>query len=145
MTTPADLVLTQIPVLDSTMAYREAGSPNSPMVLFLHGNPTSSYLWRNIIGDQNSCRRERRSPFVLFASESLPEFRSHLAMDYFSVLKRRIQEGQSIDCFRCTHADSPPPNADGNSLGTIRAFPGAAASGFLPRICVSCLGVPKVS
>ena len=49
MTTPADLVLTQIPVLDSTMAYREAGSPNSPTVLFLHGNPTSSYLWRNII------------------------------------------------------------------------------------------------
>ena len=49
MTTPADLVLTRIPVLDSTMAYREAGSPNSPAVLFLHGNPTSSYLWRNII------------------------------------------------------------------------------------------------
>jgi haloalkane dehalogenase len=31
------------------MAYREAGSPSSPTVLFLHGNPTSSYLWRNII------------------------------------------------------------------------------------------------
>jgi haloalkane dehalogenase len=31
------------------MAYREAGSPASPTVLFLHGNPTSSYLWRNII------------------------------------------------------------------------------------------------
>ena len=42
MTTPVDLVLTQIPVLDSTMAYREAGSPNSPTVLFLHGNPTTS-------------------------------------------------------------------------------------------------------
>jgi haloalkane dehalogenase len=31
------------------MAYREAGSPSSPTVLFLHGNPTSSHLWRNII------------------------------------------------------------------------------------------------
>src|SRR5437667_810005 len=31
------------------MAYREAGSPNSPTLLFLHGNPTSSYIWRNII------------------------------------------------------------------------------------------------
>jgi haloalkane dehalogenase len=49
MTTFADVALLQIPVLDSTMAYREAGSPNSPTVLFLHGNPTSSYLWRNII------------------------------------------------------------------------------------------------
>src|ERR1700730_9075609 len=28
------------------------------------------------------------------------------------------------------HADSPPPNADVNSLGTIRAFPGAGAFGF---------------
>jgi haloalkane dehalogenase len=49
MTTLADVALTQVPVLDSTMAYREAGSPSSPTVLFLHGNPTSSYLWRNII------------------------------------------------------------------------------------------------
>ncbi len=49
MTTLADIALSQIPVLDSTMAYREAGSPDLPTVLFLHGNPTSSYLWRNII------------------------------------------------------------------------------------------------
>ena len=49
MTTLADIVLTQVPVLDSTMAYREAGKPSSPTVLFLHGNPTSSYIWRNII------------------------------------------------------------------------------------------------
>jgi haloalkane dehalogenase len=49
MTTLADIALTQIPVLNSTMAYREAGSPSSPTVLFLHGNPTSSYIWRNII------------------------------------------------------------------------------------------------
>jgi haloalkane dehalogenase len=49
MTTLADIALTQVPVLNSTMAYREAGSPGSPTVLFLHGNPTSSYIWRNII------------------------------------------------------------------------------------------------
>jgi len=49
MTTLADVSLTNVRVLDSTMAYREAGSPNSPTALFLHGNPTSSYLWRNII------------------------------------------------------------------------------------------------
>ena len=49
MTTLADVSLTNVRILDSTMAYREAGSPNSPTTLFLHGNPTSSYLWRNII------------------------------------------------------------------------------------------------
>jgi haloalkane dehalogenase len=41
--------LAKLPVLDSTMAYREAGNPNLPTVLFLHGNPTSSFLWRNIM------------------------------------------------------------------------------------------------
>lgn len=30
------------------MAYTEAGDPNGPPIVFLHGNPTSSYLWRNI-------------------------------------------------------------------------------------------------
>ena len=33
-----------VDVLDSTMFYREAGA-GTPMV-FRHGNPTSSYLWR---------------------------------------------------------------------------------------------------
>jgi haloalkane dehalogenase len=31
------------------MAYREAGDPEAPLVLFLHGNPTSSYIWRKIL------------------------------------------------------------------------------------------------
>ncbi|MBS1677639.1 MAG: haloalkane dehalogenase [Actinobacteria bacterium] len=42
-----DLTPRDIPVLDSNMAYREAGS-GTPIV-FLHGNPTSSYLWRNVM------------------------------------------------------------------------------------------------
>ncbi len=36
-----------IDVLDSTMAYEEAGA-GTPLV-FLHGNPTSSYLWRRVL------------------------------------------------------------------------------------------------
>jgi len=36
-----------VSVLDSHMAYHERGA-GAP-VLFLHGNPTSSYLWRNVI------------------------------------------------------------------------------------------------
>jgi haloalkane dehalogenase len=49
MSTLNDIALTKVPVLDSTIAYREAGSNDSTTVLFLHGNPTSSYLWRHII------------------------------------------------------------------------------------------------
>ena len=44
-----DISLPKLSVLDSEMAYREAGSRDAPVALFLHGNPTSSYIWRNII------------------------------------------------------------------------------------------------
>ena len=49
MTALSDIALPQINVLDSTMAYREAGDREGSVVLFLHGNPTSSYIWRNIL------------------------------------------------------------------------------------------------
>src|SRR6516162_8170630 len=45
----ADITLPQRSVLNSTMAYREAGRGDAPVALFLHGNPTSSYIWRNVI------------------------------------------------------------------------------------------------
>ena len=39
----------RVSVLDSEMAYVDTGSGDP--VVFLHGNPTSSYLWRNIIAE----------------------------------------------------------------------------------------------
>ena len=39
--------LSYVQVLDTTMAYRETGAGDP--IVFLHGNPTSSYLWRNIL------------------------------------------------------------------------------------------------
>jgi haloalkane dehalogenase len=44
-----DVSLPKLSVLGSEMAYREAGWRDAPVALFLHGNPTSSYIWRNII------------------------------------------------------------------------------------------------
>ena len=49
MTVLSDVALPQLNVLSSTMAYREAGDREAPVALFLHGNPTSSYIWRNIL------------------------------------------------------------------------------------------------
>jgi haloalkane dehalogenase len=46
----------RVEVLGTTMSYVDAGAGN-PLV-FLHGNPTSSYLWRNIIpvvSDDHRC------------------------------------------------------------------------------------------
>ena len=37
----------RVAVLDSEMAYVEVGEGDP--VVFLHGNPTSSYLWRQVI------------------------------------------------------------------------------------------------
>ena len=36
-----------VDVLDSAMSYMDAGA-GTPMV-FLHGNPTSPYLWRKVL------------------------------------------------------------------------------------------------
>jgi haloalkane dehalogenase len=49
MSTLTDVALPQVNVLGSTMAFREAGDREAPVALFLHGNPTSSYVWRNVL------------------------------------------------------------------------------------------------
>jgi haloalkane dehalogenase len=41
--------LSESPVLGSTMAYREASAAREPIAVLLHGNPTSSFIWRNVI------------------------------------------------------------------------------------------------
>jgi haloalkane dehalogenase len=48
MIAASDIALPSIPVLDSHMTYRETGAAE-PVALFLHGNPTSSYIWRDIL------------------------------------------------------------------------------------------------
>jgi haloalkane dehalogenase len=45
----------QIAVLDSFISYRETGT-GAPIV-FLHGNPTSSHVWRNVIPNVERGRR----------------------------------------------------------------------------------------
>jgi pimeloyl-ACP methyl ester carboxylesterase len=39
----------KINVLDSHMSYYDSENHPENTIVFLHGNPTSSYLWRNII------------------------------------------------------------------------------------------------
>ena len=38
-----------IKILGSNMHYVEGGKSNGQVFLFLHGNPSSSYLWRNVM------------------------------------------------------------------------------------------------
>lgn len=41
--------LQTMPVRDSFMAWRETGPADAPHILLLHGNPTSSLIWRDIV------------------------------------------------------------------------------------------------
>jgi haloalkane dehalogenase len=48
----------RVDVLDSSMAYVDTGIADGRPIVFLHGNPTSSYLWRNVIphlADRGRC------------------------------------------------------------------------------------------
>src|SRR4029077_9445485 len=45
--TAEPLTKKKVQVLGHAMAYHESGEGDP--ILFLHGNPTSSYLWRNVI------------------------------------------------------------------------------------------------
>jgi haloalkane dehalogenase len=42
-----EVTMHDVQVLDSRMAYREAGSGST--IVFLHGNPSSSFVWRNVL------------------------------------------------------------------------------------------------
>ena len=70
--------LQRIKVLDAEMAYvdtapAETSPQQQPVMLFLHGNPTSSYLWRNIIPHISSKTRCIAPDLVgMGASEKLP-------------------------------------------------------------------------
>lgn len=66
-------ILPRHSVLGSTMAYREAGRPCAPVALFLHGNPTSSYIWRNIIPHVASVARCIAPDLIGFGQSGKPD------------------------------------------------------------------------
>ncbi|EDV20736.1 uncharacterized protein TRIADDRAFT_60698 [Trichoplax adhaerens] len=51
-------MIKKLTIFDAEMAYIDTGSGRGDPVVFFHGNPTSTYLWRNIIpivSDQYRC------------------------------------------------------------------------------------------
>jgi haloalkane dehalogenase len=64
--------MSEITVLDSTMAYREADTGHDPIALFLHGNPTSSFIWRNIIPHVTSVARCIAPDLIGFGKSGKP-------------------------------------------------------------------------
>lgn len=68
-----DISLPHCSVLDSRMAYREAGSQERAVALFLHGNPTSSYIWRNILPHVASVARCVAPDLIGFGQSGKPD------------------------------------------------------------------------
>lgn len=89
-----DLSLPKLSVLGSEIAYREAGGTDAPVALFLHGNPTSSYIWRDIIPHVAEVAHCIAPDLIGFGQSGKPDisyrFEDHVRyLDAF-IAKRRI-------------------------------------------------------
>jgi haloalkane dehalogenase len=73
MTAPGTGEPRRLKALDATMTYRAAGAAEAPVVLFLHGNPTSSYIWRNVIAHVAPVARCVAPDLVGFGNSDRPE------------------------------------------------------------------------
>jgi len=83
------------------IAYLEAGA-GDPIVL-LHGNPTSSFLWRNIIPELEGCGRVIAPDLIgqgdsekLPASEGPDRYSFEVAFDYLDGLLRELDANQNV-------------------------------------------------
>lgn len=59
-----------LPILESTLHYRESGDPAGLPFVFLHGNPTSSHLWRNVLPGVASPGRRLLAPDLIGMGDS---------------------------------------------------------------------------
>lgn len=73
-----------IDILESKMSYLEQGEGN--VVLFVHGNPTSSYLWRNVMPHVSDSNRAIAVDLIGMGQSGKPDidysFEQHL--EYFT-------------------------------------------------------------
>lgn len=96
----SDIELPTIDVHDSTMAYRSMGERGRPIAVFLHGNPTSSYIWRNILPTVSEVARCIAPDLIGFGQSGKPDisysFADHVAyLDRF-LLELRIDEAYLV-------------------------------------------------
>lgn len=85
-----DLPLKRLATLDSFMAYRDAGNGADAVALFLHGNPTSSYIWRNIIPHVTPVARCIAPDLIGFGQSGKPDI-SYRFADHLRYLEAFIE------------------------------------------------------
>ncbi|MYW09794.1 haloalkane dehalogenase [Streptomyces sp. SID2563] len=62
--------MSTVPVLGTTVHYRESGDPDGLPFVFLHGNPTSSHLWRDVLPGVAAPGRRLLAPDLIGMGES---------------------------------------------------------------------------
>ena len=80
--------------MDSEIAYVDEG--NGPPVVFLHGNPTSSYLWRNIIPHVTAAGYRAIAPDLIGMGDSGKPDIDYTFVDHAAYLDAFL-EGLSLD------------------------------------------------
>ena len=94
------------------MFYRAAGDPNSPVVLLLHGFPTSSFMFRELIPRLASDYRVIAPDLPGFGFTEVPAERKYvysfdrLAATHQCVHRRRSRSG-ALQCMCSTMAHQP--------------------------------------
>lgn len=91
MSQQAEFEIRNAPVLGSSMAYRETGVQDAPVALFLHGNPTSSHIWRNILPLVAPVARCIAPDLIGFGASGKPDIAYHF-LDHVHHLDALIGE-----------------------------------------------------
>lgn len=78
-----------VDILGSSMAYVEQGS--GPTVLFLHGNPTSSYIWRKIIPHVAAIGRCVAPDLIGYGHSAKPDI-DYSFLDQFRYLEAFVEK-----------------------------------------------------
>ncbi len=81
-----------------TIFYREAGSPNAPTLLLLHGFPTSSHMFRDLIPELADQYHLVAPDYPGYGNSSMPavdEF--DYSFDNFSVIVEKLTEKLGLD------------------------------------------------
>lgn len=87
----ADVPLPKVNVYGSSMAYRSVGDRSKKVALFLHGNPTSSYIWRHIMPTVSAAAYCIAPDLIGFGQSGKPDIRYGFA-DHVAYLDRFLTE-----------------------------------------------------
>lgn len=87
----SDLHLSKVSVYGSSMTYRSIGERDKPVALFLHGNPTSSYIWRNIMPAVSQVARCIAPDLIGFGQSDKPDI-GYRFVDHVAYLDRFLDE-----------------------------------------------------